>query len=85
MYYSTTYLSPVGTLTLGSDGEHLVGVWLDGQKYFGGAVAKEFTARDGLPVFSTTRDWLDRYFAGTGRPAAVGFRSAIWKQSTGFG
>ena len=25
-------------LTLGSDGEHLIGLWLEGQKYFGGAV-----------------------------------------------
>ena len=87
MYYSTTYLSPVGTLTLGSDGEHLVGVWLDGQKYFGGAVAKEFTARDGLPVFSTTRDWLDRYFAGEKpspselplHPIGGEFRQQVWR------
>ena len=87
MYYSTTYLSPVGTLTLGSDGEHLVGVWLDGQKYFGGAVAEEFTARDGLPVFSTTRDWLDRYFAGEKpspselplHPIGGEFRQQVWR------
>ena len=87
MYYSTTYLSPVGTLTLGGDGEHLVGVWLDGQKYFGGAVAKEFTAQDGLPVFSTTRDWLDRYFAGEKpspselplHPIGGEFRQQVWR------
>ena len=87
MYYSTTYLSPVGTLTLGSDGEHLVGVWLDGQKYFGGAVAKEFTARDGLPGFSTTRDLLDRYFAGEKpspselplHPIGGEFRQQVWR------
>ena len=87
MYYSTTYLSPVGTLTLGSDGEHLVGVWLEGQKYFGGAVEKELTARDGLPVFSAARDWLDRYFAGEKpspselplHPIGGEFRQQVWR------
>lgn len=87
MYYSTTYLSPVGTLTLGSDGEHLVGVWLEGQKYFDGAVEKELTARDGLPVFSAARDWLDRYFAGEKpspselplHPIGGEFRQQVWR------
>lgn len=87
MYYSTTYLSPVGTLTLGSDGEHLVGVWLEGQKYFGGAVEKELKARDGLPVFSAARDWLDRYFAGEKpspselplHPIGGEFRQQVWR------
>ena len=38
MYYSAVCPSPLGMLTLGSDGEHLIGLWLEGQKYFGGAV-----------------------------------------------
>ena len=32
MYYSTTYRSPVGILTLASDGEALMGLWISGQK-----------------------------------------------------
>ena len=32
MYYSTTYRSPVGILTLASDGEALAGLWISGQK-----------------------------------------------------
>ena len=31
----TTHLSPVGELTLASDGTSLTGLWLAGQKYFG--------------------------------------------------
>ncbi len=67
MYYSTYYSSPLGPLTLASDGEHLAGLWLEGQKYFGDTVSGDMEERDGLPVFAAARDWLDRYFAG-GRP-----------------
>ena len=50
-------------------------------------MAKEFTARDGLPVFSTTRDWLDRYFAGEKpspselplHPIGGEFRQQVWR------
>ena len=64
MYYSAVCPSPLGMLTLGSDGEHLIGLWLEGQKYFGGAVREALEERDGLPVFDAARDWLARYFAG---------------------
>jgi methylated-DNA-[protein]-cysteine S-methyltransferase len=38
VYYSTTISSPVGTLTLASEGDCLVGLWIAGQKYFYGAL-----------------------------------------------
>ena len=28
------YNSPIGGITLGSDGKALIGLWFDGQKYF---------------------------------------------------
>lgn len=34
MFYKTDYNSPVGNITLGADGEHIVGLWIKGQKYF---------------------------------------------------
>ena len=79
MFYTTTYPSPVGLLTLASDGTNLCGLWLEGQKYFGGSILtaashEEIRERqDGtsagkpgkeLPIFSMTIDWLDRYFSG---------------------
>ena len=87
MYYSAVCPSPLGMLTLGSDGEHLIGLWLEGQKYFGGAVREALEERDGLPVFSTTRDWLDRYFAGEKpspselplHPIGGEFRQQVWR------
>lgn len=40
MYYTTDYASPVGGIKLAADGERLVGLWLEGQKYFAGTVKK---------------------------------------------
>ena len=50
MYYSTTYRSPVGILTLASDGEALAGVWISGQKHHGGPLLGKTPARHGLSV-----------------------------------
>ena len=34
MQYTDKYRSPLGEITLASDGDHLTGLWFDGQKYF---------------------------------------------------
>lgn len=87
MYYSTTYQSPVGIITLASDGRGLVGLWIEGQKYFGSALAGEMTEKACLPVFDKVRDWLNRYFAGEQpaiseiplSPNGSEFRHMVWK------
>lgn len=87
MYFKTTYPSPVGLITLGSDGENLLGLWIQGQKYFAAAVPGEMLPRDDLPLFAAAKAWLDRYFAGE-KPAIsalplapIGgeFRQAVWR------
>ena len=87
MFYRTTCPSPVGVLTLASDGEHLSGLWLEGQKYFGASIPEAMTERADLPVFHATRRWLDRYFAGERpdasalplRPLGSAFRQQVWR------
>jgi methylated-DNA-[protein]-cysteine S-methyltransferase len=64
MDYTTHYQSPLGGITLASDGDALVGLWFDGQKYFADALAEQYQERDDLPVFDDTRRWLDIYFSG---------------------
>ena len=59
--YKTTYKSPLGELILASDGENLTGLWIKGQKYFGG---EGLAKKDDLAVFDKTKKWLDSYFAG---------------------
>ena len=87
MYYSTTCPSPVGVITLASDGEKLAGLWLEGQKYFGSTIRGEMTERNEIPVFAVAKEWLDRYFAGEKpaaselplRPMGSAFRQDVWQ------
>ena len=64
MDYTTHYQSPIGGITLASDGESLVGLWFDGQKYFAEKLDSQYEERDDLTVFEETRRWLDIYFNG---------------------
>lgn len=63
MYYTAGYRSPLGGITLASDGERLTGLWFDGQKYFADNLPEEHEEKD-LPVFAQTRQWLTIYFSG---------------------
>lgn len=77
--------SPVGMLTLSSDGTALTGLWLDGQKYFGAGLPNAVKEND-LPVFEQASAWLDAYFAKAPLPAlpplapqGSPFRQAVWR------
>lgn len=63
MDYIFYYTSPLGGITLASDGEALTGLWFDGQKYFAQTLDKENTESE-LLVFEQTIKWLDIYFSG---------------------
>ena len=58
------FTSPFGGITLGSDGERLIGLWFDGQKYFADTLGKEHDERPDLEIFGATCCWLDIYFSG---------------------
>ncbi len=87
MFYTATYPSPLGLLTLACDGESLTGLWLEGQKYFGGSHPAELCPKDGLPVLRAAQKWLDRYFAAQKpsigelplRPMGSPFRQEVWR------
>ena len=57
------YTSPLGGITLSSDGESLTGLWFDGQKYYPNKLVEESTESE-LPIFAQTCNWLDIYFSG---------------------
>lgn len=63
MRYICKYSSPLGGITIAGDGDALIGLWFDGQKYFGAGLAEECAERE-LPVFARAREWLDIYFQG---------------------
>lgn len=86
MFYQTTYPSPIGLLTLASDGAAITGLWLKGQKYFASTLPPDAAVQDDLPVFLQASKWLDAYFADEPlpplpplSPAGTAFRQAVWE------
>lgn len=85
MYYSL-YKSPVGQLTIASDGENIISLWLEGQKYFGRTLSGEKVLAKDMTVLKQAADWLERYFAGEKplpselplAPQGSEFRRAVW-------
>lgn len=87
MYYSTSYSSPVGKLTLACDGNSLVGLWIEGQKYYGASLGEEMIEKHDVPMFDAAKKWLDQYFAGAKpdisalplSPVGSAFRREVWR------
>ena len=87
MIYKTYYNSPLGKILLESDGKNLIGVCIDGQKYYINNLNEEIVLKDDLEIFNKTKNWLDRYFKNE-KPeiselpiAPIGneFRQNVWK------
>lgn len=62
MTYLTKRSSPLGPLLLACDGEALIGLWMEGQKYFASGLEKETEERADLPAFCQAEAWLSAYF-----------------------
>lgn len=85
MQYTHHYDSPLGGITLASDGENLTGLWFDGQKYFGSTLDGNQEQRE-FSIFEQTVQWLDIYFSGKAPdftpPLSMqtsAFRKAVWE------
>lgn len=85
MIYIYHYNSPLGGITVSSNGSEITGLWFDGQKYFGDTLSKE-NKEQFLPVFEETKKWLDIYFGGEAsdftpplRMETTSFRKAVWE------
>ena len=64
MNFIAQYGSPIGNITLASDGENLTGLWFDGQKYDRDTLYGTTPAEKDMPIFSSAKKWLDIYFSG---------------------
>lgn len=82
--YTMEYDSPIGMLTIASDGKNIIGLWMNGQKYFADTLGDN-ASEASLPVFDETKEWLDSYFKGENpemtlplAPEGSEFRRQVW-------
>lgn len=84
--YKSIYNSPLGRLFLVSDGEFLVGSYLENQNHFPDEILS-YDQYDELSVFYESKNWLDNYFQGE-NPSLYGikilqrgteFQNRVWR------
>ncbi len=85
MTYIYHYHSPLGGITISSNGSEITGLWFDGQKYFGDTLSKDYEEKD-LPIFEEATKWLTIYFSGKApdftpplKMDTTPFRKAVWE------
>ncbi len=83
MIDTSHYASPLGGMTLTSDGMALTGLYFDGERDFPDLSAAH---KKDLPVFGEVMRWLDLYFAGKEpdfmpplAPVGTTFQQAVWE------
>lgn len=64
MYFCEFYDSPVGRLTIASDENSIVGVWLKHQRFYMVILQGQKSVEKETEVTILSKRWLDRYFIG---------------------
>jgi len=85
MYY-THYQSPIGLLTIASNGQQITGLWMEGQKYFRSTMPESALEMSALPLFTTAISWLEDYFHGNNpdlsvlplQPNGTPYQQIVW-------
>ena len=86
--FTSQYNTPIGRVTMASDGVALIGLWINGQKHFMADIPSNAMRRDDLQIFVRTRKWLDEYFLGHNpsisdlrlKPMGTDFQRAVWNE-----
>ena len=86
MFFTSTYPSPVGLLTLAFDEHTLVGLWIEGQKYHGNTIPGKMIEKNDSAILRMVKKWLDKYFACEKpdiealplAPVGGDFRQGVW-------
>ncbi len=61
--YIYHYDSPLGRITITSNGDAISGLWFEQHKHLANLLKNEFEEKP-LPIFKETINWLDIYFSG---------------------
>lgn len=88
MLYTAQCNSPIGKITLASDGQCLIGLWIEGQKHFLSSISGEVQTNENLEIFIKTKTWLKAYFQGENpdtsdialAPQGSDFRKTVWRK-----
>ena len=64
MQYMSKYSSILGEITIACNDTGIIGLWFDGQKYFGSSLT-ENTLQTTTSILTMAHDWLDIYFSGS--------------------
>ena len=85
MLYYKKISSPLGEITLRSDGESLTGLWFADDKHYGDKDIQNAQNAE-LPIFVLAEKWLAEYFAGCEPKVNVplqftgsDFQESVWK------
>lgn len=79
--------SPVGKLCLAAEGAALVGVWMEGQRFFGAPYGVLPPVAEPCGVLAAAAAWLEDYWAGREpsplalplAPQGTAFRQRVWR------
>lgn len=83
------YPSPLGSLLLTAEDKYLVGLWMEGQRFFGMPFAESLPLpKEPTAVLREAVVWLDAYFAGSCPDAAAlpvalcgtAFQQRVWQE-----
>ena len=87
MIYTTHYKSNIGDILLASKNNKLIGLWIEGQKYYLSNLNEKIENKDNEEILIKTKKWLDRYFNSEKpqideldlNPIGSTFRQSVWK------
>ena len=87
MVYTSYYNSPVGKILLASKSNKLIGLWIEGQKYFRGILNDQMKEKNDEIILVNTKKWLDKYFEKKKpkifeldlEPSGSDFAKNVWK------
>lgn len=81
--------SPLGVITTSTDGSHLTGLHIEGDRYFT-TIPAAWSRNENHPLLRRTRQELQEYFAGQRttfdlplKPAGTAFQQAVWRALQG--
>lgn len=87
MLYGGEYQAPVGKISMVCDESALVGLWLEGQKYFYAGICEPVIQQE-TEIVLRVKIWLDQYFSGVKpdvseiplNPRGTEFQKRVWER-----